>query len=410
MTDHRAITRRGLVKWGLLSTAFTMPFGRHLAAQVGGRHESELFPGLHLPGGGQLDVRLTVDPHNSDPDIVEIASRLKPYNVESWGTEYRRAAEKNEQLADQFAQDGRKVTASEYYLRAAGFYSTGCWPMPEDDPRMLPMVNKLVEVTAKANTLVPPPFERVEVPYDNTTLTAYFTKPRGPERRFPTVFTYGGADTIVTNGAFGAAYNARGMAHLAMDSPGQGLALRLKHLHAPPDAERIGKAVIDYLVTRSDVDANRIGIYGLSMGGYGAPRCASGDKRIKACAVSSAAYSLREDIFDYFPPIQERVRWIIGANDLAGARKRLADFTLEGRAHLIECPMLIGYSKDDRIMDPQGAFNLYKAAVNSRREMVEGIGHNQAANAGGPRPLRPPVIPDWMAKQLQVDIASTASR
>jgi hypothetical protein len=62
--------------------------------------------------------------------------------------------------------------------------------------------------------------------------------------------------------------------------------------------------------------------------------------------------------------------------------------------------MLIGYSKDDRIMDPQGAFRLYHAAVNSKREMVEGTGHTQASNAGGPRDLRPPALPDWAAKHL----------
>ncbi len=36
--------------------------------------------------------------------------------------------------------------------------------------------------------------------------------------------------------------------------------------------------------------------------------------------------------------------------------------------------MLIGYSQDDRIMDPQGAFRLYQMAVNSKREIVEGTG------------------------------------
>jgi hypothetical protein len=48
--------------------------------------------------------------------------------------------------------------------------------------------------------------------------------------------------------------------------------------------------------------------------------------------------------------------------------------------------MLIGYSKDDRIMDPQGPYRLYQAAVNSKREMVEGTGHS-------PR-LRMPEVPE----------------
>jgi pimeloyl-ACP methyl ester carboxylesterase len=139
---------------------------------------------------------------------------------------------------------------------------------------------------------------------------------------------------------------------------------------------------------------------GISMGGYGVPRCASGEKRIKAAFMSSGSYHLGQDLFDYFPPIQERVRWIIGARDLADARKKLADYTLEGRASQIECPMLVGYSKDDRIMDPQGALRLYKAAIHSKRDMVEGTGHAQASNAGGPREMRHPVFPDWAAKQL----------
>ncbi len=62
--------------------------------------------------------------------------------------------------------------------------------------------------------------------------------------------------------------------------------------------------------------------------------------------------------------------------------------------------MLIGYSKDDRIMDPAGALRLYEAAINSKRDMVEGTGHDQASNAGGPRAGRPVVFPDWAAKTL----------
>ncbi|MGB6941523.1 MAG: hypothetical protein WBE37_03855 [Bryobacteraceae bacterium] len=73
---------------------------------------------------------------------------------------------------------------------------------------------------------------------------------------------------------------------------------------------------------------------------------------------------------------------------------------LEGRAGRIECPMLIGHSQDDRIMDPEGALRLYQTAVNSKREMVEGTGHNQASNAGGPRARRAPAPADWAAKHL----------
>ena len=405
------LTRRGLVRWGAVSagiTAFTPARGQDAGSEsgtlgaVGGRAEQELYAGKGLPGGGQLEIRLSATLYTSDPDQLEVAQRMKPFNLDSWVVEWTRVAEKNEQMADQFAGQGLKVTANEFYLRASNFYREACWPQPVTDSRMLPSYKKMRETFDKAWELVRPSFERVRINYEGTMLDGYFRKPNGAAgRKFPTVIAFQGADTMAEATIQNAgAYMTRGMAYLAVDFPGQGGALRLKDLHLPPDTERISKAMIDYLETRADVDANRIGMQAISMGGYGAPRCASGDKRIKAALMSSGSFCLQQDIFDYYPPIQERVRWIIGARDLADARKKLADYTLEGSARQIECPMLIGFSKDDRIMDPQGAYRLYQAAVNSKREMVEGTGHNQASNAGGPRGMRSPVLPDWAAKHL----------
>ncbi len=410
------LSRRGLVRLGLASAAVP-PLSRMLSSTafaqdagpdsgsvgaVGGRAETELYPGKGLAGGGQLEIRLSATIYTSDPDQLEVAQRMKPFNLDSWVTEWTRVAEKNEQMADKLAAEGRKVTANEYYLRASNFYREACWPQPVTDPRMMPSYKKMRETFDKAWQLVRPPFERIQVPYEGQTLDGYFRKPNGPAgRKFPVVIAFQGADTMAEATILnGGAYTARGMAYLAVDFPGQSGALRLKTLHLPPDTERIAKAMINYLETRPDVDATRVGMQAISMGGYGVPRCASGESRIKAAMMSSGSFCLQTDIFDYYPPIQERVRWIIGARDLADARKKLAEYTLEGRANRIECPMLIGYSKDDRIMDPEGALRLYQAAVNSKREMVEGTGHNQASNAGGPRERRPPVFPDWAAKHL----------
>ena len=413
------VSRSGLVKWGLAAAglpALTRALGSSASAQdagseggkkgaVGGRADGELFTGNGLPGGGQLEIRLTQTMYTSDPDALEVAQRMKPFDLESWITEWTRVAEKNEQMAEKFAADGFKVTANEYYLRAAGFYRDACWPQPVTDSRMLTSYKKARDNFDKAWKLVRPPFERVQINYEGKMLDGYFRKPNNPPgKKFPAVIAFQGADTMAEATIMGGgAYAARGMAYLAVDFPGQGGALRLKDLHLPPDTERVAKAMIDYLETRQDVDATRVGMQGISMGGYGVPRAASGEKRIKAAFMSSGSYDLKSDLFEYFPPIQERVRWIIGAKDLADARKQLAEYNLNGKANKIEAPMLIGYSKDDRIMDPAGALRLYEAAVNSKRDMVEGTGHVQAANAGGPRERRPVVFPDWAAKTLGAD-------
>jgi dienelactone hydrolase len=360
--------------------------------------EKELYAGKGLPGGGQLEVRMELSPNHPDPDVLRVARRVKFYNLESWHTEWVRVAEKNEELAAGFKGEGRKVTAHEFYRRAADFYRRAVVYMPDSDARMLPTYNKLKEMFDKAWSLVPAPFERVQIPYEGHLLDALFYPVRGkPETRFPVVCNYAGADGILLRGEEGGAgqYVRRGMAFIDVDGPGHGGTLREKNLYAPPDSERVAKAVIDYLIMRPDVDPHRIGLHGSSMGGYSGPRSATGEKRIKAVACWSGAYNLVDDIFDYYPPIQDRLRWLIGAKDLKEARRMISEFTLEGRADRIECSLLVGYSHDDRVMDPRGAVRLYEKAVNSpNRAMLDGVGH------GEKRFDRRTAIADWFMKRL----------
>jgi dienelactone hydrolase len=364
-----------------------------------GQAEKELFPARGLPGGGQLEVRMEISANHPDPDIRGVAQRVKFFNLESWHTEWTQVARKNEELAAGFEREQRKQTAHEFYLRAADFYRRAVVYMPDSDLRMLPTYKKLEENFDKAWSVVPPPFERVQIPYEGHMLPALFWPGRGKTgSRLPVVYNYGGADGILLRGEDGGAgqYVRRGMSFIDVDGPGHGGMLRHHKLYAPPDSERVAKAVIDYLVTRPDVDPERIGLHGSSLGGYSGPRCATGEKRIKAVAVWSGAYNLIDDIFDNYPPIQDRLRWLMGAKDLQEAREKIKEFTLIGRAQKIECPLLVGYSRDDRVMDPRGALNLYENAVNSPdRSMVDGVGH------GEKRFDRRTYIADWFMKQLK---------
>lgn len=403
------VDRRTAVKWGILSAGFSFLANGVLSGAAAaqnspapaGQAKNELYEGANVPGGGQMDPRLSVSPYDPDPDIVEVAQRMSPFNPDSWHVEWGRVADKNEQLGEEFEKEGCKITANHFYLRAARFRQNSVIYLPESDPRMLPAYRRLAEVYEKAWKVVPPPFERLQIPYEGNTLPAYFSKPRGnPGQKFPTVISIGGADSVFVGN--GSDYTARGMAFIFVDGPGQGQPLRFKKIYARPDSESFGKIVVDYLLKRPDVDAERIGITGGSMGGYTTPRICSGEKRIKACSMWSGAYSLVEDIFDYFPAIQDRLRWLCGARDLAEARKKMGEFTLEGRAGQIECPMFIGYSKDDRIMNPDGALKLYKAATRSERTVVEGTGHDSGRIVPQQRTKAPREIlmADWMGKRL----------
>jgi len=411
------VSRRGLLRLGLISAgvpALSRLFGRPAFAQdlgpgnklvgkVGGRDEAALFPGLNLPGGGQTEIRLNQSIYTSDPDELEVAQRLKPFDPQSWYDEWTRVAQRNEEIAEGYAAQKLNVSANQFYLRAAGFYREAIGYQQDTDKTMLPGYNKSRELFDKAWKMVPPPFERVTVKVDGNMLDGYFRKPGGPAgTKFPAVIIYQGADSLMEPSIMGSgSYVSRGMAVLVVDLPGQGAAKRLKHLYMPPDTERLVKDLIDYLETRPDVDATRVGVRGVSLGSYSAPRAASGEKRVKAVTTTAGSFDVLADLFDYYPPIQQRVRWIVGAKDLADTRRKLKDYNLEGLAQKIECPMLIGYGPTDRIMDPQGAFKLYQAAVKSDRKMWADAGHpNHDEKSGGVQVMRLPTAQDWMARQL----------
>src|SRR5258706_13898217 len=73
---------------------------------------------------------------------------------------------------------------------------------------------------------------------------------------------------------------ARGMAVLAIDGPGQGEAEY--DIPICGDYERAGTAAVDWIETRTDLDARRIAIWGGSLGGDDPPRAAAYAKRFKA--------------------------------------------------------------------------------------------------------------------------------
>jgi len=137
-----------------------------------------LYSGRGLPGGGQLEIRMEVSADHPDPDIRGVARRVKFFNLESWHSEWIQVGRKNEELAAGFEREERKETAHEFYRRAADFYRRAVVYLPETDPRMMPTHKKLEETFNKAWSLVSPPFERVEIPYEGQT-----TRPLLPRAR-----------------------------------------------------------------------------------------------------------------------------------------------------------------------------------------------------------------------------------
>jgi pimeloyl-ACP methyl ester carboxylesterase len=186
----------------------------------------------------------------------------------------------------------------------------------------------------------------------------------------------------------------RGLATLAIDGPGQGesefdLPLR-------PDYDVPVRYVIDYIETRPDVDAGRVGMLGVSLGGFFAARAAAVEKRLKAVVVLAAGYHLAQH-FDRYPLLtQDAFIHRTKAGTEAGARERLRDFTLEGYTQRISIPTLVVFGRKDRLFPAEDAERTAAEISNAELWMFDD-GNHVLNNI--PYKYRPQQA-DWLRRQL----------
>ena len=233
--------RREVMKWGLISSsAPVLASGASALAQnlgpgnafVGdetGRDAGKLFTGHPVVGGGQMELRLNQSIYTADPHELEVAQRLEPFNPLSWYNEWRRVADINEEIAEGYAEQGLKVSANQFYLRAFRFHRASIVYQVDTGRTMMQGYMKTREMFDKAWEMVPPPIERGTINVDGNTLDGYFRRARGSScARHPVVIGYLGADSMAESTILGSgSYASRGMSSLVVDLPGQGAAKRL---------------------------------------------------------------------------------------------------------------------------------------------------------------------------------------
>src|SRR5437667_9969443 len=163
------------------------------------------------------------------------------------------------------------------------------------------------------------PGERVAIPYEGGgTMYGILRKPwHTPKPRV--VILIPGLDSVKEElHTYGDDFLIRGMAVLAIDGPGQGemeFEYPLRYDYEVP----LGYA-IDYLVSRQDVNAERVGLMGVSLGGYFAPRAAAFEPRVKATIGNCGPYSFAGGL-DQRPLLtREAVVYRLKATDVAIAR------------------------------------------------------------------------------------------
>jgi alpha-beta hydrolase superfamily lysophospholipase len=342
-------------------------------------------------------------------EIDEVCARLAPRQAEpeAWREEWCAMGERVERLA---AQAGSARTAGGHCLRSGMYWFTGeRFLYPGEDKQALG--RKALALQQKGLLAVHPAIEKVEVPFENTSLPALFF--RAGEPRAPTIVVFDGMDNCKEMSVLfcGLEFAARGWNTLAIDGPGQGESLRLRGLAARHDYEAPGRAAYDFVAARADVDPGKVVVLGYSFGGYYAARVAAFEKRYAAGVAFSA---LHWDLAGFQREVKRKqqadpkstaqstfhFRWVMGCLDDADAAIAKAErFSLEGVAQQIDRPFLVVHGADDRVVPPANAQKLFDAVGSKRKHLKVftaadgGSAHALSDN----RPLAVSYIADWIA-------------
>ena len=188
---------------------------------------------------------------------------------------------------------------------------------------------------------------------------------------------------------------ARGLATMSLDGPGQGeggYELPIRH-----DYEVGLAAALDAIAERKDVDHDRIGAMGVSLGGYSAPRAAAFEPRIKAVVGISGPFNFGE-CWDDLPDLTRQTFTAKShAKDEEEGRKKASELDLTGVLEKLEQPALFTTGSEDRLIPWEQTERQAKEAPNAEFVLYEGGTHG---NSNVPYRNRP-MIADWLAEKLR---------
>lgn len=320
-------------------------------------------------------------------EVIAICSKIRPGNEDDWLHEWQKAAERAFSNAERSESVRNRKSAYHGYLRASNYFRTAEFyrrDIDEDEISNL-LYEKSETAFTMAMTLSTFTYEPISIPYEGTALPGYLVCPDSTQTARRTVIFNGGYDSTMSEGwfAIGAAALDRGYNFLAFDGPGQGAALRQQNLHFRPDWENVITPVVDYALSRVDIDSNAIAIFGWSMGGYLVARGATQEHRARVIVLDDGVYDFGSAFRAHQPSFLQKMvekrydsvynwifhcvqsfstgirwalqngKWTFGVKSAADLCRAVNKYTLQGISQNIVTPCLIINAENDHFLKGQ---------------------------------------------------------
>jgi dienelactone hydrolase len=336
-------------------------------------------------------------------DFERITSGLESWK--DWCAAWSAVAAEHEGLGRDALAAGRHLSAGAHLSQAAVYYHFAKFLFVEDLDQMREAHGKAVRCLDDALPYLDPPGRRAEIPFDGSAMVGILREPRG-RGPHPVMIMIPGLDSTKEElRSTERLFLERGIATFSVDGPGQGEAEYDLAIRA--DWEVPGGAIIDWLITEPSLDPGRIGVWGVSLGGYYAPRVASGDARVQVCIALAGPFTFADN-WDNLPILtREAFRVRSKSPDMETARARAALLTMTGRAGQIRCPLLAVMGKLDRLIPWQQAERLVSEAGGPADLLLLEQGNHGCANLA---PFHRYLTADWAAGLLGARVSAAAGR
>ncbi|WP_296949088.1 alpha/beta hydrolase [uncultured Massilia sp.] len=314
-------------------------------------------------------------------DVTEIRTACKhidPDDDDTWVREWLATADAVERHGRQAEALGNWHGARAAYARACNYTRTAEFMVKDDDARKRSLIRKsvaLFEAGARYFDVRP---EKVSVPYEDVQLEGYFFAPDWIDGPRPTLFALNGGEEHSSENYFnlGPAFLESGYNFFVYDQPGTGLSLYEKGKGRRADSEAFHSRAIDVLLTRPEVDPDRIIVFGESFAGYDALRFAAFDQRIAAVISDGGTHKFDwAAMLRWMPPsLAAHGLRILGAHSLDElANDPRFAYDLEGVLHRIACPLLVVHGAEEALVQPhplKQALTNYEQAGSAQKTFV----------------------------------------
>ncbi|MEJ2863699.1 alpha/beta hydrolase family protein [Actinomycetospora flava] len=377
-----------------------------------------MFPGNYV-WNLSVNIALNTGAHISEVDeacapVLEAARDGEDAGTELFFRSWTAVADRLAGLAQEDEAAGRSLSAGARYYRAAVHYLTAERLQSRHYAPRREAYRAMLDAFAKAITLDRHDTVRVDIPYGDTSMPALFVAAQGVSGPAPCMVFTNGLDStkeMVHGSGIARELARRGVSTLIVDHPGSGEALRLRGLTGRHDSEHWAGPCVDWLETRDDVDGDRVGVIGWSLGGYYAPRAAAFEKRFRVCVAWGANYDwgelqkrrLAREGDRPVPHYWDHVQWVFGKESLDEFMQFAPSMSLVGVTERITVPFLVTHGANDRQIPREYAVAQYETAVNSPRRELKwftaregGVEHVSADNM----PAATGTIADWIRETL----------